>query len=234
VSDGRLGDKCEIELSDAKRLSLGLAPARIEVETVRQMWAEQVNRHLAEAQRPERVDHRSLAAQRKEAIQKGDERKAAELDRAPQVKLGWKVVQMERRGESSDRGNQLREIREENRTRQAVVVDIGQLRNQLARRHAEEAARQREAEEKKLLSEVEAEFIGKGPMNRESILSRWRYQASRSIPDVRNARALWERDEHDPDAKAYGVPPRTCRERPERSTAGTRRTRFRRHYFGPG
>ena len=164
VSDGRLADKCEIELSDAKRLSLGLAPARIEVEAVRQMWADQVNRHLAEARRPERVDHRSLAAQREEAIQKGDEQKAAELDRAPQVKLGWKVVQMERRGEASDRGNQLRQVREENRTRQAVVLDIGQLRDQLARRQAEEAARRQEAEEKKLLAEVEAEFIGKGPL----------------------------------------------------------------------
>lgn len=203
VAGGRLGDKCEIELSDAKRLSLGLTPARIEVEAVRQIWADQVNRCLAEAQRPERVDHRSLAAQREEAIQKGDEQKAAELDRAPQVKLGWKVVQMERRGEASDRGNQLREVGQENRTRQAVVMDIGQLRAQLTRRQAEEEARRQEAEQKKLLAEVEAEFIGKGPLNRESILSRWRHLASRSIPEVRNARTLWERDEHDPDAKAW-------------------------------
>ena len=203
VSEGRLGDKCEIELSDAKRLSLGLVPARIEVEAVRQMWADQVNRHLAEARRPERVDHRSLAAQREEAIQKGDEQKAAELDRAPQVKLGWKVVQMERRGESSDRGNQLREVGEENRTRQAVVFDIGQLRDQLARRQAEEAARRREAEEKKLLSAVEAEFVGKGPIGRDAILSRWRALARREIPDVRDARALWETDAYDPEAKAW-------------------------------
>ncbi|MGH9631090.1 MAG: MobA/MobL family protein [Bryobacteraceae bacterium] len=38
VSAGSLGEKCEIELSDAKPLSLDLAPARIEVEAVRQMW----------------------------------------------------------------------------------------------------------------------------------------------------------------------------------------------------
>ena len=98
VTAGALAEKCEIELSDAKRLSLGLAPARIEVESVRQMWAEEVNRQLTEGRRPERVDHRSLAAQREEAIQKGQVEKAAELDREPQVKLGWKVVQMERRG----------------------------------------------------------------------------------------------------------------------------------------
>jgi hypothetical protein len=203
VSAGRLGDKCEIELSDAKRLSLGLAPARIEVEAVRQMWAEQVNRHLAEARRPERVDHRSLATQREEALQKGDERKAAELDRAPQVKLGWKVVQMERRGATSDRGNQLRDVQAKNRTRQAVVFDIAQLRDQLARRQAEEAARRQEAEQKKLLSEIETEFVGKSPMMRVSILRRWEYVAGREIPDPRNARALWERDQNDPDARAW-------------------------------
>jgi hypothetical protein len=33
---GTLAEKCVIELSDAKRLSLGLAPVRIEVEAVRQ------------------------------------------------------------------------------------------------------------------------------------------------------------------------------------------------------
>ena len=33
------------------------------------MWAEEVNRQLTEARRPERVDHRSLAAQREEAVQ---------------------------------------------------------------------------------------------------------------------------------------------------------------------
>ena len=203
VWDGRLGDKCEIELSDAKRLSLGLAPARIEVEAVRQMWADQVNRQLADARRPERVDHRSLAAQREEAIQKGDERKTAELDRAPQVKLGWKVVQMERRGEASDRGNQLRQVREENRTRQAVVLDIGQLRDQLVRRQAEETTRRREAEEKKLLAEVEAEFTGKGPIGRDSILKRWEALAQREIPDLRGARAVWERDPYDLEAKAW-------------------------------
>ena len=49
VTAGALAEKCEIELSDAKRLSLGLAPARIEVESVRQMWAEEVNRQLRRA-----------------------------------------------------------------------------------------------------------------------------------------------------------------------------------------
>jgi len=41
----------------------------MEVETVRQMWSEEVNRQLEAAQSPERVDHRSLAAQRAEALE---------------------------------------------------------------------------------------------------------------------------------------------------------------------
>jgi len=203
VTAGRLAEKCAIELSDAKRLSLGLAPARIEVEAVRQMWAEEVNRQLTQARRPERVDHRSLAAQREEAIQKGDPQKVAELDRAPQVKLGWKVVQMMRRGEASDRGDQLRQVQADNAQRKAVVVDIGQLRNQLAQRQEEEAVHRREAEQRKLLEEVEAAFRGKGPLHREATLKHWRYLATQEVPDVENARALWERDQWDPDAKAW-------------------------------
>jgi hypothetical protein len=203
VTAGALAEKCEIELSDAKRLSLGLAPARIEVESVRQMWAEEVNRQLAEERRPERVDHRSLAAQREEAIQNGQAEKAAELDREPQIKLGWKVVQMERRGVSSDRGNQLRQVGADNVQRKAAVVDIGQLRVQLVQRQAEESARRREAEQKRLLEEVEAVFRGQGPLHRETILKRWRYLATREVPDVANARALWEQDQWDPDAKAW-------------------------------
>jgi len=198
-----LGEKCAIELSDAKRLSLGLAPARMEVETVRQMWGEEVNRQLEAAQNPERVDHRSLAAQREEAIEKGDQQKAAELDRAPQVKLGWKVVQMERRGDFSDRGEQLRAVKAENVQRQAVVLDIGQLRMQLAKRQEEAAARRLKAEQKKILGQVEQAFRGQSKRGQETILNRWRYLASKQIPEVANARAIWEQDPIDPDAKAW-------------------------------
>lgn len=86
-------------------------------------------------------------------------------------------------GEASGCGNQLRQVWEENRTRQAAVVDMGQLRDQLARRQTEEAARRQEAKEKKLLAEVEAEFIGKRTIGRDAILSRWRALARREIPD---------------------------------------------------
>ena len=198
-----LGEKCAIELSDAKRLSLGLAPARMEIETVRQMWGEEVNRQLEAAHSPERVDHRSLAAQREEAIEKGDQQKAAELDRAPQVKLGWKVVQMERRGDFSDRGDQLRAVKAENAQRQAVVLDIGQLQAQLAKRQEEAAVRRRQAEQKKILGQVEQAFRGQSRRGQEAILNRWRYLAGKQMPEVENARAIWEQDPVNPDAKAW-------------------------------
>jgi hypothetical protein len=209
VVAGGLGDKCAIELSDAKRLSLGLAPARMEVEAVRQMWAQEVNRELEAARSPERVDHRSLAAQWEEALQKGDQAKAAELDRAPQVKLGWKVVQMERRGEASDRGVQLRQVKAENAARKAVVLDIRQLRQELGERRQAEALRREQAEQQKLLGQVEQELLGKSRMAQESVLSRWRHLASLEVPDVAHARALWEQDQFDGGAKAWRETRRT-------------------------
>jgi hypothetical protein len=147
-----------------------------------------------------------LAAQREEALQKGDQQKATELDRAPQVKLGWKVVQMERRGDFSDRGDQLRAVNAQNVQRQAVVLDIGQLRTQLAKRQEEATARRRQAEQKKILGQVEQAFRGQSKMGQEAILNRWRYLAGKQIPEVENARAIWEQDPVNPDAKAWGKP----------------------------
>jgi hypothetical protein len=149
------------------------------------------------------VDHRTLAAQREEAIQKGQVEKAAELDRAPQIKLGWRVIQMERRGVASDRGNQLRQVEAENIQRKATVIDIRQLRSKLAQRQEQEAASRREAEMRKILEEVEGEFRGKSPSSRQATLQRWRYLANQEIPQPENARALWEQDPRDPDARAW-------------------------------
>jgi hypothetical protein len=43
-----------IALSDKKRLSQGLGPARVEVDAVRQLWEQHVNQSLERAGRPER------------------------------------------------------------------------------------------------------------------------------------------------------------------------------------
>lgn len=127
------GDKVEIELSDAKRLSLGLGQGRQEIEAVRELWANKANRALEEQGVEQRIDHRSLSAQREQALMAGDIIRAAELDRAPQIKLGWKATAMERRGIETERGQQLQEIRQENPLRQSLARQIEKL---------QEAARQ--------------------------------------------------------------------------------------------
>lgn len=77
-------------------------------------WAEHVNRALEEAQRPERVDHRTLEAQREEALQRGDWDRAAALDREPEPKLGPGTLQLERQGVVTERGEAWREAQDRN------------------------------------------------------------------------------------------------------------------------
>ncbi|MEM5542636.1 hypothetical protein WNY61_07780 [Sulfitobacter sp. AS92] len=60
-------------------------------------WAELENRALERVGEVERVDHRSLKKQRKAAQERGDDLKAEELDRDPELKLGPAANSMERR-----------------------------------------------------------------------------------------------------------------------------------------
>jgi len=64
---------------------------------MRGVWAELQNRALERAGEIERVDHRSLEAQRETALDKGDTLSADELDRDPELKLGPAANSMERR-----------------------------------------------------------------------------------------------------------------------------------------
>ncbi|MEC3863292.1 MobQ family relaxase [Mesobacterium sp. TK19101] len=68
-----------------------------EIEQMRGLWAELQNRALERAGEVERVDHRSLEAQREDVLSQGDALKAEELDRNPEVKLGPAANAMERR-----------------------------------------------------------------------------------------------------------------------------------------
>lgn len=68
-----------------------------EIEVLRGYWAELQNHALELAGREERVDHRSLEAQREEALSLGDTLKAEELDREPELKLGPAANAIERR-----------------------------------------------------------------------------------------------------------------------------------------
>jgi hypothetical protein len=72
-----------------------------EIDQMRGVWAELQNRALERAGEAERVDHRSLEKQREAALDKGDELKAEELDRDPELKLGPAANSMERREKAS-------------------------------------------------------------------------------------------------------------------------------------
>ena len=53
------------------------------LENTRKGWARAANRALEAAGRPERIDHRSLEAQRAEALERGELDRAAALDPHP-------------------------------------------------------------------------------------------------------------------------------------------------------
>ena len=71
-----------------------------EVDQMRGVWAELQNRALERAGVAERVDHRSLEAQREAALERGDQLSAEELDRDPELKLGPAANSMERRAKA--------------------------------------------------------------------------------------------------------------------------------------
>ena len=122
-----MGEKVAIELSDAKRLSLGLGQGRQEIEAVRALWAEQTNAALERQGVEARIDARSLAAQCDEALTAGDVIRAAVLARMPEIKLGWQATELERRGVVTERGDQLRAIRTENSLRRKFVAEVERL-----------------------------------------------------------------------------------------------------------
>ncbi|MGZ2257065.1 MobQ family relaxase [Roseobacter sp. A03A-229] len=69
----------------------------VEIEQMRGVWADLQNRALERVGEVERVDHRSLEAQREAALERGDQLSAEELDRDPELKLGPAANSMERR-----------------------------------------------------------------------------------------------------------------------------------------
>ena len=72
----------------------------VEIEQMRGVWAELQNRALERVGDHERVDHRSLEAQREAAQERGDTMSAEELDRDPELKLGPAANSMERRAKA--------------------------------------------------------------------------------------------------------------------------------------
>ena len=98
-----------------------------EVTNWRQRWADVSNRHLENAGRQERIDHRSLDAQRVAAIERGDTDQAVKLERLPTIHIGPNVVQMEQRGIQTERGDQGREIAKRN----AQIINFAEARQRI-------------------------------------------------------------------------------------------------------
>jgi ATP-dependent exoDNAse (exonuclease V) alpha subunit len=84
------------------------------LEDWREAWAADCNQALAYAQRPERVDHRSLAAQQTEAEEKGDRAAADALRRLPEPKLGPIAARARNRGQAHPRAARWSRVRQIN------------------------------------------------------------------------------------------------------------------------
>ena len=84
-------------LTDKTRILDAASTGGPEIEAMRGYWAELQNHALELEGQEERVDHRSLEAQREEALSLGDTLKAEELDRVPELKLGPAANAIERR-----------------------------------------------------------------------------------------------------------------------------------------
>ena len=88
------------------------------VMTWRKDWADSANRALAQHGRAERIDHRTLVAQRDEALRRGDHARADSLDRAPQVRKGRAAWMKVRTGKDNDQTRLAKEVNARNAARE--------------------------------------------------------------------------------------------------------------------
>ena len=120
-------------------------------DTTRKKWEQTANPALERAGRPERIDHRSLEAQRQSAIERGDDEAADRLDRLPGMHIGPARVsawarEAEARGTPIGRVRALkeldylingrvqakyRELVEEHKKVQALLAELDEMRAEL-------------------------------------------------------------------------------------------------------
>lgn len=114
----------------------------------RAAWARDANAALERAGRSERIDHRSLHEQRAEAQREVEqardtgqnelalerERKAVELDREPEPKIGPAANALEKRGIATERGAEFRAAQARNARRQELGWRQLELRVELMER----------------------------------------------------------------------------------------------------
>ena len=129
-------------LTDKTRVLDAQATRGAEVTAMRERWAVLQNDALERYGHEDRVDHRSLVAQREVALARGDERTAETLDRAPEAKLGPTVSAIERREERAaereglayvpvtERGAQVHEARQA----RSLLTELARLREEVRER----------------------------------------------------------------------------------------------------
>ena len=84
----------------------------------REDWAASANRALERRGHAERIDHRTLVAQRDEALARGDTARAETLDRDPEIHLGRAAWMEARTGATNERTQRNEQIAEGNRARE--------------------------------------------------------------------------------------------------------------------
>lgn len=112
------------------------------MKTWREEWGAYANRELDAAGRPERIDHRTLEAQRDEAIELGNLENAIDLDRDPQIHIGrarWAAARTGKPHPRVERGNEDAERQRDREVLRARLLEqldrlqqsIAELRRQI-------------------------------------------------------------------------------------------------------
>lgn len=151
--NGTLGKKCDIELSDHDRKAKGLDGRKKDLLTVREAWANCVNRALERAGHEIRVDHRTLAEQG--------------IDRAPTKHLGTAATAIERKGRHSDRAAEQRERVDARKKREeelaaeekaiaALKAEIESLKKEIAVESEQEKREREKIAAEKIAAEIDA------------------------------------------------------------------------------
>lgn len=167
VEGETFGEKCELELSDSKRKTLGLVPSADEISSLRERWAELANAALKKSGNMARVDHRSLVVQLNAAAERGDLAEVLALDRSPQQHVGAHATQLDRRTG--------RAVSERGKLRERTVTAARHARDAAARWMLEFMRLMRPAAERLVMAEVAAEQVVAEPGNQlANLVQKWR------------------------------------------------------------
>ena len=170
----------------------------------RKRWAELENEHLEKAGHKARVDCRTLEAQRSGALERGDTEAAAELERLPGAHMGPDVMQMEKKGIATERGDLARAIAEQN----AQIVDLAKER---ARQKAETEAKRPKDEPERQAVVAPPPVQSVGAASAATIRQQWQAEKEKQFVLIaKRAKALHAKAEkqierHEEKIKAHNA-----------------------------